>query len=169
MGREVRRVPKNWKHPRDAKGNYIPLHEGFEKSLRVWESGNEKWNEGLVDDYNGGWKKSKSTKDMTFEEWCGKKPVQSNYMPDFDPKEATYYMMYETCTEGTPISPAMETPEDLAHWLADNGASAFGEQTASFEAWLNTINSGGAPSFYLSSSDGIISGVEATLKFKKVP
>ena len=43
-------------------------------------------------------------------------------------EERTHYQMYETCTEGTPISPVMETPENLARWLADNGASAFGGQ-----------------------------------------
>jgi len=50
-------------------------------------------------------------------------------------------MMYETCTEGTPISPAFATPEELARWLADNEASAFGGMTASYEGWLRTIKS----------------------------
>jgi len=27
MGREVRRVPSDWDHPKDSKGHYIPLHE----------------------------------------------------------------------------------------------------------------------------------------------
>jgi len=47
--------------------------------------------------------------------------------------------MYETCTEGTPISPVMDSLETLARWLADNGASAFGEMTATYEQWLKII------------------------------
>jgi hypothetical protein len=166
MGREVRRVPRNWNHPKDKKGRYIPLLDEFAKRLEEWNIGKEKWDLGLVDDYNGGWKK-KDTTGMAFEEWYGKKPVEKDYMPTFKPEERTHYQMYETCSEGTPISPVMETPEELARWLADNGASAFGEQTASYEAWLNTINSGGACSFYLTKEHHLISGVEAQLKFKK--
>ena len=166
MGREVRRVPKNWKHPK-KNGVYTPLHEGFAKQLQHWETGKEKWDLGFVDDYHDGWKPRDTSPDMTFEEWDGKKPKKGAYMPDFPPEQKTHYQMYETCTEGTPLSPVMETPEELAHWLEDNSASAFGEQTASYEQWLNTINSGGAPSFYITKKCGIISGVEAMERFKK--
>lgn len=27
MGREIRRIPKNWEHPKDAKGKYEPLSD----------------------------------------------------------------------------------------------------------------------------------------------
>ena len=165
MGRDVRRVSKNWNHPK-KNGNYIPLLEGYAKSLHNWEEGNEKWNLGLVDDYNGGWKQ-KDTSDMTFEEWYGEKPIKEDYMPDFPEEQKTHYQMYETCSEGTPISPVMETPEELARWLADNGASAFGDQTATYEDWLHTINSGGAPTFYITKEYGLISGVEAMNKLQR--
>ncbi|MNR40154.1 hypothetical protein D3C85_1584160 [compost metagenome] len=69
-------------------------------------------------------------------------------------------MMYETTSEGSPISPAFETPEQLARWLADNGASAFGGSTASYASWLRVANGGYAPSAVLSSA-GLQSGVEA--------
>lgn len=42
-------------------------------------------------------------------------------------------MIYETCSEGSPISPAFETPEELARWLTDN---SFGSMTATYEQWL---------------------------------
>jgi hypothetical protein len=165
MGREVRRVPKNWKHPSN-KGRYIPLLEGFAESLKRWETGKEKWDQGFVDDYHGGWKPYDTT-DMTFDEWDGRKPEKEDYMPDFPDEEKTHYQMYETCSEGTPISPVMESPEELAKWLADNGASAFGDMSATYEDWLNTINSGGAPGFYILGNQQIISGVEAANRFKK--
>lgn len=45
------------------------------------------------------------------------------------------YRMYET-TDGTPVSPAFATPEALARWLAETGASAFGALAAGLETWL---------------------------------
>ena len=73
----------------------------------------------------------------------------------------THYQMYETTSEGTPISPVMETPEALARWLADNGASAFGKMTATYAQWLNMITGDGcAPSAAFVPGVGIISGVE---------
>jgi len=165
MGREVRRVPKRWKHPK-KEGKYVPLFEGFAERLKNWKIGNKKWNEGFVDDFNGEWK-PRETSDMTFEEWDGQKPKKEDYMPDFPPEQKTHYQMYETCTEGTPISPVMETPKELARWLTDNGASAFGEQTATYKEWLNTINSGGSTGFYITKKCEIISGVAAAYQLKK--
>ena len=167
MGREVRKVPKNWKHPRNDRKQYIPLLDGFKERLEEWEKGNAMWDKGFVDDFKGGWKPRNKSDDMTFEEWHGKKPLKEDYMPNFPEDQKTYYQMYETCSEGTPISPPMATPEELAKWLDNNSASAFGEQTATYDQWLNTIREGSAPSFYITKEDGIISGVEAVAKFKK--
>jgi len=69
-------------------------------------------------------------------------------------------MMYETTSEGTPISPAFATPEELAQWLADNGASSFGSSTASYESWLRVAKGGWAPSAIM-DQNGLRSGVEA--------
>ena len=84
----------------------------------------------------------------------------SDCMPVFSESEATHFMMYEDVSEGTPISPAFATPEELARWLVENGASAFAGQTASYEAWLRIAKGGYAPSAVM--HDGVItSGVEA--------
>ena len=69
-------------------------------------------------------------------------------------------MMYEDTTEGTPISPAFATPEELARWLADTGASAFGDSTATYEQWLHVCKGGWAPSAVI-DINGMRSGVEA--------
>lgn len=67
-------------------------------------------------------------------------------MPEWKPEERTHYQMYEDTTEGTPISPVMESPEALARWLVDNRASVFGMGTqASYEQWLWLCNGGWAP------------------------
>lgn len=145
MGREVRRVPANWKHPQDERGNYTPLFDGaaYQRRVTEWDTENAKWLEGFRSDYSGGWKPiEEKYQGMSYSEWAGSRPIQSDYMPDWPDAEKTHLMMYETCTEGTPISPAFTTAEELAQWLADNGTSAFGRMTATYEQWLGTIGVG---------------------------
>jgi hypothetical protein len=140
MGREVRKVVENWQHPKKENGEYKPL-------LRVnsYDSA-----DGLQIEIEG----------------CDV-PDKNDYMPDWSEEEKTHYMMYENTSEGTPISPAFATPEDLAQWLSDNNASAFGNMTASYEAWLLMINKGSSPSMVFSPKAGIISGVEAEALLRK--
>lgn len=141
MGREVRRVAKNWEHPKKDNGQYIPLFEGYAADAKEFLEIVER--DGLQEavDYMG----------------C---PDKNDYMPDWTDDEKTHLMMYETTSEGTPISPAFETPEELANWLSENGASSFGRSTATYDQWLRVCRGGYAPSMVLSSA-GIQSGVEA--------
>lgn len=142
MGREVRRVPKDWQHPIDENGNCRPLHgRSYAKTVAAWDEGAAQWARGYRSDFNGGWVPKDADHAYSFEEWDGKRPVPEDYMPDWPESERTHLQMYETCTEGTPISPVMETAEELARWLADTGASAFGGMTASYEGWLATAQS----------------------------
>ncbi len=122
MGREIRMVPRGWKHPKDRDGKYIPLlKQSFSQADAKCDSALE------CDSYT---------------EWNGRRPSPDEYMPVFPEGTATMLMMYEDTSEGTPISPAFETPEELAHWLADTGASAFGGMTATYEQWLATCKAG---------------------------
>ncbi len=50
--------------------------------------------------------------------------------------------------------------KDMAKWLADNNASAFGSMTATYEQWLSTIKAEWSPSMVV-DSNGLRSGVEA--------
>jgi hypothetical protein len=70
------------------------------------------------------------------------------------------FQMWETTTEGSPMSPAFATPEELAKWLVENNAGAFGYETATYEQWLAMIKKGWAPSM-VQGPDGLKSGVEA--------
>ena len=48
MGREIRRVPANWEHPKDERGNYKPLLDSdFETEARKWLDACKAWDEGL--------------------------------------------------------------------------------------------------------------------------
>jgi hypothetical protein len=161
MGREVRRVSANWQHPKNG-DRYKPLYgRSYSGAVAKWDEHNAKWNEGLRDDWNGGWKPLDGEEEAeTYADWDGDRPVEADYMPDWPEAERTHYQMYEDTTEGTPISPVCETPEELARWLADNNASAFAGQCASYESWLRVCRGGYAPSAVMDAK-GLRSGVEA--------
>ena len=152
MGREVRKVPKDWEHPKEVTfdwrvGNlvekYRPLSNNYSIDFADFE---------------------KDVREMGLKEaveYWGGGPSEDDYMPEWADDEATHFMMYEDTSEGTPISPAFATIEELARWLADNGASAFGRNTATYEQWLSTCQQGYAISAVGVPGKGIISGVEA--------
>ncbi len=139
MGREVRRVPMNWHHPRDERGDYIPLREGYSSRLADWSAERRLWAGDTV----------------SFVAYYGECPDAMDYMPEWSGEEAVGWQMYEDVTEGTPVSPVMESPEALARWLADNNTSAFGRHTATYEEWLKMIGKGWAPSMV--RVDGVVS------------
>jgi hypothetical protein len=88
--------------------------------------------------------------------------IESYGCPDFpftEPPVGPYYQLWETTSEGSPMSPAFETPEELAHWLEDNNTSAFGGETANYQQWLKFIHGPGwAPSAFMRNGE-LISGV----------
>jgi hypothetical protein len=166
MGREVRMVAADWKHPKNDKGKYIPLHEGngaFEKAEAEWNEGYAKWQEGLCESYGTGekWKPIDSEYvGLRYSDYSGTRPSPDDFMPNWPAEKRTHYMMYEDTSEGTPLSPAFPTPEELAKWLVANNASAFGGETASYEAWLRVCKGGWAPSCVVQNGQ-LYSGVEA--------
>lgn len=142
MGREIRRVPKGWEHPKDDNDNFRPLL-GFsynEASTNFVNMVTDKGLQEAVDEF-------------------GSAPDINDYMPEWTDEEMTHIVMYEDCSEGIPISPAFKTHEELARWLVDNKASSFGDRTATYEQWLRVCKGGFAPSA-IDKGDGLVSGVE---------
>jgi len=119
MQREMRRVPANWQHPRKESGSsFKPLLQGFQKDFEEFsEMARVEGMRAAVDS-------------------LGQAPKRENYMPEWTEEEATHFQMYENTSEGTPVSPVMESSEKLARWLVENNASAFAGQPVSYEAWL---------------------------------
>jgi hypothetical protein len=148
MGREVRMVSVDWQHPKDDNGKYIPLFGySYANSRKEWDIGRQKWQEGFIEDYvNKGWKPKDETHTGRYTEWAGSCPSPDDYMPEWPEEKRTHYMMYENTSEGTPISPAFATPEELAQWLVDNKASAFADMTATYDQWLRVAKGGYSPS-----------------------
>lgn len=77
---------------------------------------------------------------------------------DIPPPVGEAYQMWESTSEGSPISLPFATPEELARWLADNDASACGDETATYEQWLGMIGRGWSPSA-INDGSGLRSGV----------
>lgn len=158
MSREVRMVPKDWQHPKNGYDNFDPLfayNENLEEEQKEWDKKKSDWDSGIYPTYA-----DDESKELNFENWEGERPNRNNDMPKFDSGTDTYYMMYETTTEGTPISPAFETPELLARWLSDSEANSFGSQSANYESWLRVAKGGYACSAVVINNNGIQSGVE---------
>lgn len=78
---------------------------------------------------------------------------------NINPPSGEAYQMWETVSEGSPISPPFAMPEELARWLTETGASAGGSRTATYEQWLNLIHREWAPSMVV-DKNGLRSGVE---------
>lgn len=155
MGREVRLVPRGWKHPSEttnwrdpnAERRWIPKKYGWDKDVAEFQ---EMLAKGKSVEYTLKYFGGLCPHDYMDADWAdeGLKPE--------------LLCMYEDTSEGTPLSPAFETPEELARWLADNGASAFAKETASYDQWLSTIKRGHAVSAVLNPKTGEIqSGVAA--------
>jgi hypothetical protein len=166
MGRQVRRVPADWQHPKEyniyrGEDEYKPQHDRDWRAEAVqWDEDRAAWESGNRPDYA-----SDQPADFPYDQWAGQRPFSGDYMPNWPAEERTHLMMYEDTTEGTPISPAFETPEDLARWLADNGASSFGSSTATYEQWLPICRCGWAPSMVMTGGS-LMSGVEAMSEMK---
>ena len=162
MGREIRRVPRDWQHPRDARGNYIPLFgRDAIAEIAEWDRGAAAWARGEFPEWT-----EEAHRKLTYAAYAGARPDPSNYMPTWTEAERTHIQMYEDTSEGTPISPVLATPEELARWLADNHASAFGSMTATFEQWLAVCRRGWAPSCALVGKS-LISGAQLMAEHQK--
>jgi hypothetical protein len=167
MGRELRRVRSDWQHPIDQempeylhsgnesyyhRTNFIGLFDGnrYERDVKHWEAYKAAWDRGEVIDYSdpswsnndpNTWKwqpKPAEYAGTPYEEYDGAKPDSENYMPLWSDEERTHFQMYQTVTEGGPISPVFATAEELAQWLSEHPEG----KNSSYESWLAFINKG---------------------------
>ena len=115
MGREVRRVISNWDHPKNSRGQYLPMNDRpYIEALNEWIDGHNKWEKGedpAREEYG----------DRFYSECYGNPPMVEYYRPEWKEAEMTWYQLYENVSEGTPITPPFETQEDLCAYLVDNG------------------------------------------------
>lgn len=74
----------------------------------------------------------------SIEKYPGQRAEAEAWEPT-EPPTGDGWQMWETTSEGSPISPVFATADALATWLADTGASLFGSTTAPREQWYRII------------------------------
>jgi hypothetical protein len=118
MGREIRRVPPNWKHPQkeDRYGRMQdqPMYDQhYDDARREWIDGLLAWERGERPEYA-------TKEDGDYWEWQGNPPDRVYYRPWRD-EEATWFQLWQTVSEGSPVSPPFATLDELAAHLAEHG------------------------------------------------
>lgn len=132
MGREIRKVIPNWDHPKreiiDYRTgrmveDYQPMYDrSAGEAFSEWLKGWERWNQGeyesvcedhpeyqLMDWYSA------------FCDYSGCPPDHTFHRPAWDEQEMTWFQVYETVSEGTPVSPPFESKEELIDYLVNHG------------------------------------------------
>ncbi len=119
MGREIRKVPPNWEHPktdRYSDDSYQPMYDRtFATEATEWKAAFAKWEAGERPEHCTG-----HYRDVEYWEWDQAPPDRSYYRPYSD-EEATWFQVYETVSEGTPVTPPFATKEELVDYLATHG------------------------------------------------
>lgn len=122
MGREIRRVPPNWKHPlkegedaeyRSFRGHTYPnfqpkFEESFKEAASNWKKGFNEHKPSKENDFAEYW------------EFEGN-PPDRDWFVDYNDEEPTWFQMYETVSEGTPVTPPFETQQELIDYLCTQG------------------------------------------------
>ena len=120
MGREIRRVPAHWDHPMTWDGKLQPmLDSSYIDAINDWISAHNAWEDGThptlvaYPDYKA--------KFHHFANYSGNPPSIEYYRPNWKPDEMTWFQVYETVSEGTPVTPPFETRDELVEYLVQNG------------------------------------------------
>jgi hypothetical protein len=111
VGREIRRVPPKWDHPQDYRGNFFPMFD------EDYDEASARWKRDYAQFYATGQDKKEKCE---FWDWDGGPPDKKMYRT-YSKAEATWYQIYETVSEGTPVTPPCETKEELVTYLTKHG------------------------------------------------
>ena len=123
MGREVRRVPPNWQHPtceneRNGRVGPQPMYDQtYAEASKEWREGLAKWDAGERPSY---FTAADHPADLDYWEYNGGPPDRAYYRPWAD-EEATWFQLWQTVSEGSPVSPPFATADELIAYLAANG------------------------------------------------
>ena len=121
--REVRPVPLDWQHPEepgtysDGSPRYRPLHSRADLRYKV---------------------KFYADNPQYADEW---EYDPADFMPEIPEGTPLGYQLYETTTEGTPVSPVFPSLQELAAWFGDS-ATVFASHKWTREQWLASFEAG---------------------------
>lgn len=122
MGREIRKVPKGWEHPKrenrySGKEEYQPMYdEYYGDAVEEWIKSHYLWLEGKHPEQDPSYK--------WYAEYAGSGPDIEYYRQEkWTEEEANCFQIYQTVSEGTPVSPVFESLEEMEKWLIKEGHS----------------------------------------------
>jgi hypothetical protein len=120
MGKAIRRIPCRWEHPRDEKGNYLPLIDrSYDEALADYGYAATLWEQGR---HPSQVEWPEQTQGLTYEQWDGMPPDPRFYRREsWTEDNVDCVALYETITEGTPISPTFPSLDDLFAWMLEHG------------------------------------------------
>lgn len=138
MSREVRPVALDWEHPvagsyYDGSPRYVPLHSREDLRLHL-----EDYHDNPEDREDG-------------------PPDPADYMPPIPEGHPYGWQLYETVSEGSPLSPVCASKDDLAAWMSSPAA---GRDRVAPGVAAKFVAKGWAPSFGSGPHGGLVSGVE---------
>jgi len=146
MSREIRRVPKNWQHPKDeSTGRYKPLFDNdYDTAAANWIADLIAW-ENNVEVFPSDGKPIDKTLRFAryFWEYAGNPPDADYYRAEPWAEPPTCYQVYETVSEGTPVSPVFETLDAMVFWLVNTAgysqlaAERFAKNVRAMSAMFN--------------------------------
>ena len=121
MGREIRMAPENWAHPQKMYGSgmgYQPMFDRtFADAAKEWRDEYAKWEAG---DRGSHFVAADYPVDFQYWEWENRPPLREDYRPWAD-DDATWFQVWETVSEGTPVTPPFATTEELVEHLVTVG------------------------------------------------
>lgn len=171
MGRQIRRVPADWRHPRDGE-HYKPLRDSdFESAMQRWLNELQQWKDrefarvrGQYPDIAADPRYAPDCPLTAFVAWQGEAPSPEYYRRRWAPDEATHYQLYETVSEGTPLSPPFASKAELVEYLVEHGDGC--DRPVSRAAAEAFVRDQWAPSLVYTPEHGIQTGIECLTAFK---
>lgn len=114
MGREIRKVPKNWDHPKSERypERYQPLLDiYYPDASKKWMDNAVLWSKGI----------HPNQVDYCDYYWEYESVPDHEYCRNYKDEDAVWFQVYETVSEGTPVTPPFETEAELVDYLVENG------------------------------------------------
>lgn len=121
---EIRRFPCWWRHPRDEEGGYVPtIDRTYEEALADYRYSERLW---ALRRHPIQIMWPERTAGYSHEQWEGQPPDPRYYRREsWQESEADCVALYETLSEGTPLSPPFQDVEDLRQWMLGAGYASY--------------------------------------------
>lgn len=126
MGREIRMVPVNYRHmKRNAYGHFQSMHnKTFEQACAEYDSEKAGWDRGERPEHA-------KDADYPYVDYAGERPDDPEYYRPWKDEEAVWFQVWETVSEGSPVTPAFASKAELVDYLTAHGDNLQGNQHVS--------------------------------------